>query len=66
MAIDLMGSRFYMQQMKGRASKIEKVPTRLKKDIVADIESTMSLTLPSLMNITKPTLEAIYDSINIH
>lgn len=68
MAIDKMGSRFYMQQMKGRAATTNnklKQPSRQKKDIVADIQKLTGLELKSLMNVTKQTLEDLYAAIRI-
>lgn len=69
MAIDSMGSRFYMQQGIGQRRKSgfnKKIPTRLKKDIVADIEAITKLKLTSLMNVTKQTLEDLYGAFRIH
>jgi hypothetical protein len=68
MAIDKMGSRFYMQQMKGIAAttnKKLKQPVRQKKDIIADIQKLTGLELKSLMNVTKQTLEDLYAAICI-
>ena len=72
MAIDKMGSRFYMQQ-NSRTRRVTRKSdgkdftvgnkARLKKDIVADIEKLTGQTLKSLMNVTKPTLEDLYAAI---
>lgn len=61
MAIDLQGSRFYMQQIECGARK----NVRLKADIVADIDAITGLVLPSLINVTKPTLEKLYDALRL-
>lgn len=61
MAIDLQGSRFYMQQIACGARK----QLRLKADIVNDIQTTLGITLPSLKNVTNPDLELIYDKVSL-
>jgi len=66
MSIDLQGSRFYMQQMSASRGGTAKVSARLKKDIVADIECILKIKLTSLMNITKPDLETIYELLKIY
>ena len=65
MAIDLMGPRFYTQQMSASRGGTKKAPTRLKKHICADIETILGIKLPSLMNVTKPDLEVLYDKYRI-
>jgi hypothetical protein len=65
MAIDLMGSRFYMQQMSASRGGTKKAPTLLKKDYVDLIETIMDIKLPSLMKMTKPDLETLYDTLRI-
>ena len=64
MSIDLMGSRFYMQQMSASRGGT-KTPARLKKDIRKDIENKMGLVMPSLMKMTKPDMEAFYDALSL-
>ena len=65
MAIDLMGPRFYTQQMstsKGGAKKVG----RLKKDIVKDIEKIMGMAFMSLPKVTNIDLEKLYDALKVH
>lgn len=64
MAIDMMGPRFYTQQMSA-ARGGTKVPTRLKSEIRKDIETKMSLVMPSLMKMTKPDMENVYDALSV-
>lgn len=66
MAIDLMGPRFYTQQMSASRGGTKKVPTRLKKDICIDIEKILGIKLPSLMKLTKLDMEEVYGKIQIH
>lgn len=65
MAIDLMGPRFYTQQMSASRGGTKKAPTRLKKDYVDLIETIMDIKLPSLMKMTKPDLETLYDTLRL-
>lgn len=66
MSIDKMGSRFYMQQgIAGSRNNKLKKPARLKKDIVAEIESTTGLVLHSLMNVNKETLEKLSEAFRV-
>jgi hypothetical protein len=61
MAIDLQGSRFYMQQIACGARK----QSRLKADIIRDIEELITIKLTSLIKVTNKDLEAIYDSLRL-
>lgn len=66
MAIDLAGPRFYTQQLAASKGGAKKATARQKKDIVSDIEGIIGITLSSLINVTKPDLEVLYDKISIH
>lgn len=66
MAIDLAGPRFYTQQLASSRGGTNKAPARLKKDIVLDIEAVIGISLTSLMKLTKPDLEVLYDKISLY
>lgn len=53
-----MGDRFYMQQQKAKPRK-----RRLKKDIIADINSFLGRDVPSLDKVTVDGLEQLFDAI---
>ena len=65
MAIDMMGPRFYTQQMSASRGGT-KAPARLKADIAKDIETEMSLVMPSLMKMTKIDMEEMYDALQVY
>ena len=65
MAIDMMGPRFYTQQMSASRGGTKKVITKQKKEFVSDIEALIGIKLPSLMKVLKPDLELIYDKIQL-
>ena len=66
MAKDPMGSRFYMQQgvASSRNNKLKK-PTRLKADIVKDIETILKVELTGLTKADKATLEKLHEALCI-
>lgn len=75
MAIDKMGSRFYMQQgntrrvtrkSDGKDFTTGKVKPKLKADIVKDIEGILDVELPGLDKATKVTLEKLHEALRVH
>ena len=65
MSIDLMGPRFYTQQMSASKGGAKKTG-RLKKDIVKDIEKIMGMAFMSLPKVTNIDLEKLYDSLTLY
>ena len=60
-----MGPRFYTQQMSASKGGAKKV-SRLKKDIVKDIEKIMGVAFMSLPKVTNIDLEKLYGALSLH